>query len=194
MAFGVGKETVFILVGNQVDALVCLIEDLLLLRRDRRVADGDRNAGKRGVFIALGLNLVEHFARLRGAVDLDALFNDLAELLFADQERNFKLKPVFGLRAVDEAEVLRDRAVEDDLADRRIHKAFTHLAVDFKAAADLDLRVHLDGLRVVGHDRFVDVLKDLALALLAVAVERQPVGAEHHVLRRHGHRLAFGRL
>ena len=47
---------------------------------------------------------------------------------------------------------------------------------------------------LVGHQRFVDVAEDLALAHIAVFDHRQVVGTEDHVLGRDGDRRAVGGL
>ena len=180
--------------GNCVDLLLRSCNDIFLLRRDRRITDSDGDGAAGGVFIALRLDIVENVRRAGSPVDLDAAIDDLAELLLAHQEIDLIFEGVFRIGAVDKAEILRDRIVEDNASDGGIHQTGNGSAVHLDAAAHLDLGVQADHLRVVGHEGLVRVAEDLAFARLAVLVERQVVGTEHHVLRRHGDGASVGGL
>ena len=194
VSFLIGTQTHVELFADRVDVLFGLGDDLLLLGRDIRVTDrdGDRPAG--GVLVALCLHVVQHDSGDLGAVHADAGVDDLAQLLFADEEVDLKLEDILLDRSVDKAEILRDRTVEDDLADRGFDDAALELAVDLHLASDLDLAVQGHDVGLVRHQRLVDVLEDLALAGLAVFVKGQVVGAENHILRRNDDRLTVGGL
>ena len=120
---------------------------------------------------------------------LDAGVDNAAELLFADEEIHFKTEDVFFLTAVDKAQILRNRAVEDDLADGRVDEAVPDDAVDLGLSADADLRVQGDDAGLVGHERLVDVLESLAFAGLAVLIKGQVVRTQNHILSRNNDRL-----
>ena len=68
----------------------------------------------------------------------DALVDDDAEFLLANKEADLKVEQMRGIAAVHEAEVLRDRLVEDQAADRRRDDAVLHHAVDLLAVAHAD--------------------------------------------------------
>ena len=125
---------------------------------------------------------------------LDAAVDDLFKTGLAHEEVYLELEFVLGDASVDEAEILRDGVVEDNLADGGLHQSGLHFAVDLHFAANLDLGVELDDARLVRHHDLVDVAEHLALALFAVLVERQVVGAEDHILGRHRDGLAVGGL
>ena len=91
-------------------------------------------------------------------------------------------------------QILRDRAVEDEAAERGADDAALHFAVLFLEDADVDGRVQAELAVLVGHDGFVEIAEVFALAGLAFLVDRQIEGTEHHVLRRHGDGLAVDRL
>ena len=194
VTLAVGKQTVLKLIGDQVDLLFRLGDDLLFLRRDRCIADSNCDGALGGIFISLRLHRVQHFRGLRNAVYLDAFINNLSQLLLANQEFNFKLKAVLRIGAVHKAEVLWDRAVKDHASHRGIHQAGNHLAVDLHGAADLDLRVQADDMRIICHNRLVEVAEDFAFARLAVLFQGEVIGTQDHVLRRNRHRTSVGRL
>ena len=127
-------------------------------------------------------------------MNLDALVNDLAELLLAHEEINLQLEAVLRIGAIDKAEILRDRAVKDHSAHGGIDQAIYLLAVHHGLAAHFDLGVQADHLGVICHDSLVKIAEHLALAGLAVLVKRQIIGTEHHVLRRNRHRASVRRF
>lgn len=57
---------------------------------------------------------------------------------FCRRERNFKIKCVFRVAAVDKAEILRNDFVENKAADRRVNELVLHDAVDFLIQTNLD--------------------------------------------------------
>ena len=124
----------------------------------------------------------------------DALVDDLAELLLADEEIDLKLEDVLRVGAVNKAEILRDRAVEDHAAHRCIDKARICLAVVLHGSSDLDLGVQRDIFCVIRHERFVHVAEYLAFTGLSVLIERKIIRTENHILRRDRNRAAVGRL
>ena len=122
------------------------LQQVFLLRGDGGVAHSHGDAADGGVLIALGLDLVQHLGGLLGAVDLDAVLDDLAQLLFAHQEVDLELQGVLGGGAVHIAQVLGDGAVEDHAAHGGLHQAGDGLAVEFRGAADPDFGVQADAL------------------------------------------------
>ena len=194
VTLAVGEEAVAEICGNLADLCLCLCKNLLLLRRNRRIADSNGDCADGGILVALCLNGIEHFACDRRAVLFDALVDDLAELLLTDEEIDLKLEDVLRVGAVNKAKILRDRAVEDHAAHRRIDKARICLAVVLHGSSDLDLGVQRDIFCVIRHERFVHVAEYLAFTDLSVLIERKVIRTENHILRRDRNRAAVGRL
>ncbi len=119
------------------------------------------------------------------------LVDDLAELLFADQEFNLKAELVFRLRygrqSRDPAESARLKIMRPTVVST---SCVSFSPSNLKRSADFDLRVQADDMLVIGHDGFVEVAEHLAFARFAVLVKRQVVGAQHHVLCRDGDRAS----
>ena len=194
VTLAVGEEAVAEICGNLADLCLCLCKNLLLLRRNSRIADSNGDCADGGILVALCLNGIEHFACDRRAVLFDALVNDLAELLLANEEIDLKLEDVLRVGAVNKAKILRNRAVEDHAAHRRIDKARICLAVVLYGSSDLDLGVQRDIFCVIRHERFVHVAEYLAFTGLSVLIERKVIRTENHILRRDRNRAAVGRL
>ena len=194
VAFLVAAQTHHVFLADRIDLFFCLCNDLLLLGRDHRVADRDGQRTDGGILVALCLDVVQQHTGARCAVLLDGSVYDLFESGLAHEEVHLKLEFVFGNRSVNKAQILRDRIVEDDLADGGFHQRGLHHAVDLHFAAHLDFGVQLDNTGLICHHDLVHVAEHLALAALTGLVEGEVVGAEDHILRRHRDRLTVGGL
>ena len=125
---------------------------------------------------------------------LDTGVDDVAELLLTDEEVDLELEEILFRTAVNKAQILRDRAVEDDLTDGGIDDTVLDDAVDLSLTAYADLRVQGDDAGLVGHESLFNVLERLALAGLAVLIQGEVVGTEYHILSRNDDRLTVRRL
>ena len=123
----------------------------------------------------LCLDVVQQHTGARCAVLLDGSVYDLFESGLAHEEVHLKLEFVFGNRSVNKAQILRDRIVEDDLADGGFHQRRLHHAVDLHFAAYLDFGVQLDNTGLICHHNLVHVAEHLALAALTGLVEGEVV-------------------
>src|SRR5699024_2655596 len=92
------------------------------------------------------------------------------------------------------AQVLGDGPVENHAAHGGVHQAGDGGAVEVHGAADANLGVQGDVVGVVSHHGLVHIPEHLALARLAVLVQGQVVGAQHHVLGGHSDGAAVGGL
>ena len=113
---------------------------------------------------------------------LDGTVDDLSELLFRSREIDFKLQEIFGLASVDKAEILRNRLVEDQPSERRVDDAGMGNPVDHSCDTHLDRRMNAEQTVGIGHHRLVEIAEHASLSRLAVAVDCEIVGAEHHIL------------
>ncbi|MPM68861.1 hypothetical protein SDC9_115796 [bioreactor metagenome] len=90
---------------------------------------------------------------------------DVAKILLGNELVDFERKEVLLLRAVDKAEILRNRVVEDYAANRRIDNLSARFALPFAHQANLDPRLQRDLARLIGHHGLVFRMEGLALAL-----------------------------
>lgn len=120
---------------------------------------------------------------------LDAAVDDFAELFLIDAEADLVIERVLGIGTIHKAEILRDGLVEDDAADGRFDGLVLFHAVDGLGHADLDGAVERDGARLIRHERFLGGAERHAGALFLAHIG-EVVGAEDHVLRRDGVRVA----
>ena len=156
IALVVRKETALVLAVDLDCLLLGLFDECVLLLRDGHIGDGDGDGALRGVLVAEGLDAIEHLGGDGEAVTADALVDDDAEFLLADEEADLKVEQMRGIAAVHEAEVLRDRLVEDQAADRRRDDAVLHHAVDLLAVAHADGRMQADAAVSIGRDGLID--------------------------------------
>ena len=170
------------------------MDHLVLALRHEHIGYGYGQSALGRVLVAHCLDRVKHLGGDVEAVNADALVDDLAELLLATGEHDLEIELLGRVRAVYEAEVLRNALVEDQAARSSVYDRRLHLAIDLLGQTDLDRRVDADNALVVSHQSLVDVAEYLAGARLGVAVDSQIVGAEDHILRRNGNRLAVLRL
>ena len=85
VALLLGDEAALVLGGHLGDALLVALEDLFLVRRDHDVVLRDRHAGARRVLEAERLDRVEHVGDGVGAVDVDEVADEVAELLLRER-------------------------------------------------------------------------------------------------------------
>ncbi len=190
IALALREEALAVLLGYLVDLLLGGGHQLLLLRRYGRVTDGHGYAAYRRILIPLGLYLVQHLGRALRAVDLYAALDNGLKLLGAHQEVHLELQGPLRGGAVHIAQVLGYGPVEYHAAHGGVHKAGDLPALILHRAAHLYLCVQPDDLRVIGHHGLVHIAEDLALPGLALLLQRQVVGPQHHVLCGHRDRPA----
>ncbi|OQA67663.1 MAG: hypothetical protein BWY37_01128 [Firmicutes bacterium ADurb.Bin262] len=122
----------------------------------------------------------------------DAAVHDVRQFLFVDEEIDFQREIVRGVGTVDKTEVLRDRLVENHLAQRRLDDFALFGAVDGFGHPDIDARVQLEVALLISHDGLFDVTEHFALAFFAGFVHGQVIRTQNHILRRHGYGAAVG--
>ena len=127
-------------------------------------------------------------------MDLDAAVNDLTQLFLADQECNFQIELLVRIGTVYIAQILGDIFVEDQAADGAVDDLGNPLFTDVLGDADFDFCMNGNVAFLISHEGFVDIAKDLALALFAVLFHGQVVGTQYHILCRHSNRTAVRRL
>ena len=193
-AFLIGDETAAELLDHRIDLRLGIGKDLLLLLRDGGIHHGHGQSALGRILKALGLDLVEHVGGNRRAMDLDAPVDDLAQLLFLNQEVDLQLQHGFRGGAIHIAQVLRNGIVEDNAAHGGVDDAGIRLTIYFHGAAHLDGSVQPHHAFLIGHKGLVKVAENLALALFAGFFQGQVVRTEHHVLGRDGDRPSVGGL
>ena len=162
------------LVLDLLDLLLGLGQDFRLVLRHLHVVDADGDARRSGELEAHVHQAVgEHHGLLESGLPIAGV----------DELPDFAL--VHG--AVDQVEVqfLRQQRAEQGAADG----GFDQLAV----GAHLDRGVQVGGPGLVGAVHLVAAAEHHALAARVDALAGHVVDAQHHVLRRHDHRLAVGR-
>ncbi len=128
-------------------------------------------------------------------MDVDGLLKDLLQHLLVDQEIHFQGQFVARDGAVHEAEVLIKDLVEEEAAERAVNVLTDRISVPVHAvAADRHERVQVQSAVFIGQDGFVHAAEGRAFTLRAGTDLGQVVDAQDHVLRRHRHGTAVGRL
>ena len=126
---------------------------------------------------------------------IDDLFQDLLELLLAYMEINLQKQLVSFCFPVHKAQVLGNDLIKQQTSQCRVDHALLLGAILHSLLhTHLDPGVQCDISILIGQDRFIDALKDHALAFGSRPLLGQIIDPEYHILRRNRHRTAVGRL
>ena len=194
--------TLFFRDQTSAEVLADLIHRSLRLRQHFAFLCGHCHIGNRyrhgrsgGILIADGFHVVQHFRSPGCAVGVDNPLQNLLQLLFAYVKIHFQLQEFFRIAPIHVSQILRKNFVEDETSESGFHDAghFFSLGVDL-CHAHLDPGMQGTGFILISQNRFVDVFERLAFALRSGPFLCQVINSQHHVLRRHGHRSAVGRL
>src|SRR6185503_11006336 len=171
-----------------VDLLLGLLDDLVLLGRDRHIVLGERDAGARGVLEARRLQIVQQPERVLLAAQAVAPVDDVLDALLV--ELVVEVRHRLGQDLVEEDPA--DRGLDPDVGDLLALRAGLEHGPRAREPDD-DLRMQVELAHVVGQDRVLRRAEDLAFALQARAAHRDVIEPEHHVLRRRDHGIAVRR-
>ena len=124
------QKTAGELLGDLGDLFFRRLDDGVLLPGDLHIENGRRERRVGGILVAAFLDGVKDCRSLGRIARLEARLDDLAQVLLADGARpadelggKLELQIIFGLFALDEAQILRHAVVVDDAADRRLDDA-----------------------------------------------------------------------
>ena len=176
-ALGTGEETALVLLVEVEYLVVGFLKDILLLFGYGSVADRNGDSRLGGVLEAQSLDVVEHLGGEGGAVVLYAVIHYIAELLLLNEEADLEVELLVGIRSVNEAEILRDNAVEDKSADGGVDDLGYLSVAQLLGDPYLNSRVERNNALIVSHESLVHVAEHLALAQLAGLLESEVVGA-----------------
>ena len=187
VALAGGHQARGVLVLDLLHLALGLLDQLLLLRRDRHVVHAERDAGARGDAEARLHQLVGEDHRLAQPAQAEADVDQLRDLLLLE-------------RLVEQLERQPDR---QDLGEQRpAHGGFIagNLLAQVAGLGKLlfldahpDAGIELHLARIVGAVHLGEVGEAHALAFRVDALARGVVETEHDVLRRHDDRLAVRR-
>ena len=150
---------------------------------------------------------------------LYALVNDLGKLLLAHLEADLGDQLVAGDAAVYKAEILRDGVIEDIDTDSGMDAAGIGLAVQGLGGTHQNRLMQIQHSGLIGHQRLIGAAVDLHIVgiglvglfpignggehagvadliggIVLIDDGGEVIGAQHHILRRHRHRPAVGKL
>ena len=120
VTFFLGCKTTLMLYGNMFNLLLRIRKDLLLLRRNGHIRNGNRHGRTCGELISESLYGIKCFGCLCCAVNIDTLFKDLLQLLLTYKGIYFEEKKIFFLVGISLAKtkVLRNDLVENEGTER----------------------------------------------------------------------------
>ncbi len=163
--------------------------------RDGHIGNRHGHGRPGGILIANSLYIVQGHRRLGRPVDVKHFFQDLLKLLFSHVEIHFQKQGVFLLRPVHKPQILGDNLVENKTANRRLHKPALHgSAFHGLIHPHLNPGVEGDYPVFISQDSFVYILKCLPFTQAPRTFLGQVINPQHHILGRHGHQAAVGRL
>ena len=160
-ALVVRDQTVIVVHGDLVNFFLRLFKEGFLGGGDQRVANSNRCTGNGRILIALCLDGVKRYGRNGYTVNGDQFIHDLAEFAFFNNKINLRLERKGRIRAIYKAEILRDRIVKDDSADRCDDLGALGAVLCFLAYTDLGGRVHTERALLICHHCLIFISVDL---------------------------------
>ena len=190
-----GNQTTLIVTGNLIYGILCLFDQLRLLRRHGHVGNGYGHSRTGGILVSHRLDIVQYLCGSGGSVGIDNLLQDLLQTLLAYVEINFQYQLIARNRTVYEAQILRQNLVKEETAQGRFYDT-GHLGSVSQGSgyADLDSGLQTDDFILISQDGFVQVLEELAFAFASRTLLGQIIDTKDHILGRNGYRTAVRRL
>ena len=192
--FSRGNITIFILCGDIGNFSVCFFQNALLCLRDFCIADSNGDRSLCGIFKASCLDFIQNLRSGCSAVNPDAAFDDIRQLLLANQEGNFQVELLVRIGTVYIPQVLRNVFIKDQTTNGAVDDLGNGLFADVLGNAHFDFCVQCHIAFIVCHQCFVDIPEDLTFARFAILDHGQVVGTQNHILCWYGNRAAIGRL
>ena len=202
MTLALGEEAVLVVLVDLVDARLRLVEQLGLVLGDDGVPDRDGQARDGGVVEAGLLDGVEDGLDLGRGVAVAAVVDQRGDValhhLVVDEgvvrRQALTVEDDAARRGLEAGAVLGDVVVLEDALARHDAEDLAAVLLDVGVGGGdahddrlLDAQV---ALHVDGEKRVVKVGEDRGLVTLLALLGGEEVGAEDHVLRRHGEHLA----
>ena len=182
IALLVRDKTTTELTLNRIDLLFGRLKNILLLRRHDNIGNCNRHAGYAGIMITKILYSIDDNCRFAGSKGIEALSNELAELLFIHADAEAPLTGFLILMVIPD--LRRQNLIKDHAAKGCLDKTIAlHTA--------LDLCLNSQSMMLVGQKCFLDTRKYLALAQCTWTQNSKIIGTKHHVLCRNDDRTTI---
>ena len=128
-------------------------------------------------------------------MDIDNLFQNLLQSLFADMEVNLQLKGVFRDTSVHKTQILRKDFIKDKTAQGRFHHVGSFRSVSqFFRNFNLDSGMKGKNMVFICQYGFIQALEVFSFSHCPGSFLCQVVNTQYHILGRNGNRSAVGRL
>ena len=181
--------------GDLIHRSLGLSQHLRLLGRHGHIGNGHGHGRPGGVLISYGLYIVQHLRRSGSSMGVDNLLQDLLQSLLVHMEVHLGQKEILRQVSVYKAQVLGQDLIEDKPSQRGLHISRHHFSLGvLLGSAHLDPGVKGTGFILISQNGFVHIFKVPALSQRSGPLLGQVIDAQNHVLGRHRHRAAVGRL
>ena len=160
-ALVVGDETSLIILCYLCNLFFSLLKQFFLLRRNCRIANGNRYAASCGILVALSLDFIKDIGCNGCAVNLYAAVDNLTEHLLVDKHVNLGSEKIVGIASVNESEILRNGSIKDNLAESCGCKAGYALAVNLLGHTNSDVYMKTDIALIISHHCLVNAAEGL---------------------------------
>ena len=202
ISFRIGNQTTFKVFSYFFNFLFGFVQNFCFFRRDNHIRNRNRNRASCRIFIPLRFNFIQNIRRLRNAMYADTFVNNLSKRFLRYNKVHFIVKRMFRIRPVNKAQILRNRRVKDDAANRGYNHFLNGFPVNLLCYTHFDRGMHADYAGIISHQRLVRIFKDLTglqhfavfiklpSALFIVAYNRQIVRTQNHILSRNRNRFS----
>ena len=181
--------------GDSVHRSLRIGNQLRLAGRNRHIRDGNGHGRSGRVLVTNGLNVVQSHRRLGRSVYIDNLLQNLLALFLSNMEINFQKQLIAGDASVHKPQILGNDLIENKTANRGFDNPALYRAVRYPLLhSHLHPGVESHSAVFIGQDRLVGILKAHPFPFGPRPLLGQIIDAQNHILRRHRHRAAVGRL
>ena len=191
VALLLGNQAALVVSRNLIHRILGFLNQLRLLGRHGHIGNRYGHGRLGGIFVAHGLDIIQHLCGPGGTVGIDYFLQNLFQAFLAYMEIHFQLQLIARNTPVHKAQILGQDLVENKTPHGGLNDIRDFLSIRcLFAYADLDLGLEADHAVLIGENSFVDTLKAFALALDSRTLLGQIVNTQHHILGRHRHRAA----
>ena len=190
-----GNQTTLVVTCNLIYGILCLLDQLRLLRRHGHIGNGYGHSRTGGILVSHRLDIVQYLCGSGGSVGIDNLLQNLLQTLLAYVEINLQYQLIARNSTIYKAQILRQNLVEEETAQRGLYDT-GHLSSVSQGSgyADLDSGLQTDDFILISQDGFVQVLEELAFAFTSRTLLGQVIDTKDHILGRYGYGTAVRRL
>ena len=166
ITFFVCDQTTFVVSGDLIYSILCLLDQLRFFRRHGHIGNGYGHGCSCGVVITGSLDIIQYLCCLGSTVGIDNLFQDLFQLFLTYMEIDLRLQRVLFDGTIHEAQILRQDLIEQKASQRSLNHLRNLTALKGALTTDHDLLVQRNASILISQNSLIDTIKIVANQIL----------------------------